>query len=114
MSDGASLRRVLAGYLRLRSPFNMVIDAVALWMVAAVLGLVHESLRQGMYGAFGVGAPPPPEYATWLAVEALGTVYGFVYWTSFGLFIFACARVVADRVAARMSHAGDSGVSDGT
>lgn len=99
MSEGPSLRRVFAGYLRLRSPFNMTIDAVFVWMVSAVVGIGHGFMERWMYGGFGItGGARVPEVGPWLGLEAASVVYSFLYWLAFGLFFFACARVIADRV----------------
>ncbi len=110
MNEAPSLRRVFAGYLRLRSPFNLAIDAVVVFAVASLVGIAVSYFEQSTFGTFS-GDHQPPTRGEWIVARVFDAVYWMIYWSAFALFAFACARLIADRIAAAAMR-GDRDVND--
>ena len=77
---------MLAGYLRLRSPYNLCLDAAIFILVSYFL----TSIRNWLYITL--------ISATWAAKEALDIAIGSVYYMGLGVFFIALARMIADRI----------------
>jgi hypothetical protein len=92
--ESPSLRRVLAGYLRLRSPYNLCLDAAIFILVSYFL----TSIRNWLYITLISPAGSRPVQRTWAAKEALDIAIGSVYYMGLGVFFIALARMIADRI----------------
>ncbi len=87
-----SLRRVLAGYLRLRSPYNLCLDAGLVVLASYLL----TSGRRWI--AVGMGRGPSETFSGWWALnEAAEIGVGMLYLAGLGMFLIACARIIAER-----------------
>jgi hypothetical protein len=87
-----SLRRILAGYLRLRSPFSLVIDAAIVLVASYLLSSAHQWTRVGLMNR------PPEEFSAWWALNELVTILAsFLFYASTAMFFVACARIIAER-----------------
>lgn len=85
---------MLAGYLRLRSPYNLCLDAAIFILVSYFL----TSIRNWLYITL-IPQPRPDQFsATWAAKEALDIAIGSVYYMGLGVFFIALARMIADRI----------------
>lgn len=88
-----SLRRVLNGYLRLRSPQNLCIDGglavVAAYLLGVVLAWFHSPWEL---------ATTEVSRGRWALEEAFRIATGCTHYAGIGLFLFGCARLIADRI----------------
>jgi hypothetical protein len=93
-----SLRRVLTGYLRLRSPYNLCVDAAILVLLSYVGGSLERWARFTEVARRG---PTQQVSMWWAASEAMAIATGMVYYIGAGIFFVGCARIIADRIGER-------------
>lgn len=95
MSSSPSLRRVVTGYLSLRDPYNLTVDALIGLVASYLLGWAVDwfSFQEHMPAA---GATVTP--AAWrMAGTVVGTVAGVLYFAAIGVFLVGIARIIAAR-----------------
>ena len=89
-----SLRRVLAGYLRLRSPFNLILDGALLLLASDVISAGQRWAQAG-----GRTRPPDQFSGWWAANEVVYLITGMAFYGATALLAVGCARIIADRIA---------------
>jgi hypothetical protein len=89
-----SIRRVLGGYLRLRSPSNLCLDAGLVVLLSYVAGSLHRWISIGQ-----MTPRPPDQFSMWWSLnEFVQVTVGMLYLVGIGLFFIGCARFIADRI----------------
>lgn len=82
----------MAGYLRLRSPYNLCLDAALLVGASYVLGAVWRWLTIAQGWDTGQRTS-----AIWAVSDAGHVLAGLMFYVGEGVFLVACARIIADR-----------------
>jgi TRAP-type C4-dicarboxylate transport system permease small subunit len=106
MNGKPSLRRVLTGYLRLRSPYNLCVDALLIVALSYVLSAGEEWVQRVMWEEQAAQPTTLPR-AWWFVMKLTSIVTGVVYLAGLGIFFVACARIIADRIGERSPVSGN-------
>jgi hypothetical protein len=92
-----SLRRVLAGYLRLRSPYNLCLDGFVAFAASYMLSAAQQWLEVQTHRAM-TGPSQDGFSAWWFYNQAALIVVALIYSGGVGVFLVGLARIIADRL----------------